>query len=294
MADLLNQLANGTLLGLLYALIALGFAVVYRASKVFNMAQGEFVVLGGFIVWWLAADLELPLLAAVPLALVGAGIVGLAIERTFFARMVGESSFAMVMVTIALLILIRGVILVVWGPEIRPFPIVFPLQPLVVGDVLMPRSLVYGGAISIVTCLGLSWFFSRTRLGLALTAVSQDHQVALSLGISVRRAMIFAWVLGSVISAVGAIIYLSGKSLNFLASDIGFAALPVALLAGLESVAGLLIGGILVGIAQALAQHYLDPAVGANVASLVPSLFILLVLFVRPTGLFGWKTIERV
>jgi len=97
-----------------------------------------------------------------------------------------------------------------------------------------------------------------------------------------------------VLLAVGAIIYLSGKSLNFLASDIGFAALPVALLAGLESVAGLLVAGMMVGIAQALAQLYIDPAVGVNVASLIPSLFILLVLFIRPTGLFGWKTIERV
>ena len=294
MLELANQAANGALLGLLYALIALGFSVIYRASKVFNLAQGEFVVLGGFLVWWLASEVGLPLLVTIPLALAMAAGVGFLVERVFFARMIGESSFSMIMVTIALLILLRGIILVVWGPEIRPFPIIFALQPLTFGGVLVPRSLAFGGVISILAGLGLAWFFNRTRLGLALTAVSQDHQVALSLGISVRRAMMLAWVLGSVISAVGAIIYLSGKSLNFLASDIGFAALPVALLAGLESVAGLLVAGVMVGIAQALAQLYIDPVVGVNVASLIPSLFILLVLFIRPTGLFGWKTIERV
>lgn len=294
MLELANQTANGALLGLLYALIALGFSVIYRASKVFNLAQGEFVVLGGFLVWWLASEVGLPLMVTIPLALVMAAAVGFIVERVFFARMIGESSFSMIMVTIALLILLRGIILVVWGPEIRPFPIIFALQPLTFGGILVPRSLAYGGVISILAGLGLAWFFNRTRLGLALTAVSQDHQVALSLGISVRRAMMLAWVLGSVISAIGAIIYLSGKSLNFLASDIGFAALPVALLAGLESIAGLLVAGVMVGIAQALAQLYIDPAIGVNVASLIPSLFILLVLFIRPTGLFGWKTIERV
>lgn len=294
MIEFLNYLINGALIGLLYALIAMGFVVIYRASKVFNFAQGELVVFGGFLVWWMIMELGLPMWAGLPLAFAAAVAFGLLIERLFFSRLVGESVFSMVMVTIGLLILIRGVILVAFGPQVRPFPIVFPLAPIMVGDLLIPRSLLYGGLLTIVIGFGLSWFFNKTRAGLRMTAVAEDHQVAMSMGISVRRSVAFAWALGSVLSTLGAIVYLSGKSLNLLTSEIGMAALPVALLAGLESIGGLLLAGLLVGIVQGLAMAYLDPLVGGAVGSVLPFIIMLLVLLIRPTGMFGWKTIERV
>lgn len=294
MIEFLNYLINGALIGLLYALIAMGFVVIYRASKVFNFAQGELVVFGGFLVWWMVMELGLPMWVGLPLAFAAAAAFGLLIERLFFSRLVGESVFSMVMVTIGLLILIRGVILVAFGPQVRPFPIVFPLAPIMVGDLLIPRSLFYGGLLTIVIGFGLSWFFNQTRAGVRMTAVAEDHQVAMSMGISVRGSVAFAWALGSVLSTLGAIVYLSGKSLNLLTSEIGMAALPVALLAGLESIGGLLLAGLLVGIVQGLAMAYLDPLVGGAVGSVLPFIIMLLVLLIRPTGMFGWKTIERV
>lgn len=294
MIELTNYLINGTLIGLLYALIAMGFVVIYRASKVFNFAQGELVVFGGFLVWWMIMEIALPMWLGLPLAFAAAALFGLLIERVFFSRLVGESVFSMVMVTIGLLILIRGIILVVFGPQVRPFPIVFPIQPILLGDILIPRAFLYGGVITVVIGLGLSWFFNKTRAGLRMTAVAEDHEVAMSMGISVRRSIAFAWALGSVLSTLGAIVYLSGRSLNVLTSEIGMAALPVALLAGLESIGGLLLAGVLVGIVQALAMAYLDPLVGGAVGSVLPFIIMLIVLLVRPTGMFGWKTIERV
>lgn len=292
--DFVNYAINGALLGLLYALIAMGFVVIYRASKVFNFAQGELVVLGGFLQWWMVVSIGLPMIVGIPLAFVLAGVVGLLIERVFFARLVGESVFAMVMVTIGLLVLLRGVVLLAFGPQVRPFPIVFPLQPLVIGELMIPTNLLWGGVLTVLAAIGMSWFFNRTRTGLTMTAVAEDHQVALSMGISVKRSIAFAWVLGCVLSTLGAVVYLSGKSLNFLASDIGFAALPVALLAGLESIGGLLLAGVIVGVIQGLATAYLDPLVGGAVGSVLPFVIMLLILLVRPTGLFGWRTIERV
>lgn len=294
MIEFTNYLINGALIGLLYALIAMGFVVIYRASKVFNFAQGELVVFGGFLVWWMIMELALPMWVGLPLAFAAAAIFGLLIERVFFSRLVGESVFSMVMVTIGLLILIRGVILVVFGPQVRPFPIIFPIEPILLGDILISRAFLYGGAITVVIGLGLSWFFNKTRAGLRMTAVAEDHEVAMSMGISVRRSIAFAWALGSVLSTLGAIVYLSGKSLNVLTSEIGMAALPVALLAGLESIGGLLLAGLLVGIVQALAMAYLDPLVGGAVGSVLPFIIMLIVLLIRPTGMFGWKTIERV
>lgn len=292
--DFINYALNGALLGLLYALIAMGFVVIYRASKVFNFAQGELVVLGGFLIWWIVVNLGLPLAVGIPLAFAAAALVGLAIERIFFSRLVGESVFAMVMVTIGLLVLLRGVVLLAFGPQVRPFPIVIPLQPVIIGEMLIPTNLLVGGVVTAIAAFGMSWFFNRTRTGLKMTAVAEDHQVAMALGISVKRSIAFAWVLGCLLSTLGAVIYLTGKSLSFLASDIGFAALPVALLAGLESIGGLLLAGIIVGVIQGLATAYLDPLVGGAVGSVLPFVIMLLILLVKPTGLFGWRTIERV
>lgn len=294
MSEFLNYAINGALIGLLYALIAMGFIVIYRASRVFNFAQGELVVFGGFVVWWMIASMGLSYWVGIPLAFVVAALFGLAIERIFFSRLVGESVFAMVMVTIGLLILLRGLILVLFGPQVRPFPIIFPLQPVIIGDILIPRSLFFGGVITVLVGLALSWFFNRTRPGLRMTAVAEDHQVAVAMGISVKRSVAFAWILGSVLSTLGAIIFLSGKSLSFLASDIGLAALPVALLAGFESIAGVLLAGIIVGVIQGLVTAYIDPAIGGSVGSVFPFIIMLAILFIRPTGMFGWKMVERV
>ena len=145
MIDFLNYTINGALVGLLYAMVAMGFVVIYRASKVFNFAQGELVVFGGFLVWWMIMAQGLPLWLGLPLAFLAAAVFGLIIERLFFSRLVGESIFSMVMVTIGLLILIRGLILVLFGAQVQPFPIVFPLAPIILGDILISRSLLYGG-----------------------------------------------------------------------------------------------------------------------------------------------------
>jgi branched-chain amino acid transport system permease protein len=289
-----DDVITGALIGLLYALVAMGFVVIYRASKVFNFAQGELVILGGFIVWYTTFQLGLDLWLAIPLSLLLSALAGYLIERIFLTKLIGESVFAMVMVTVGLLILLRGLVLLLFGPQVRPFPVIFPLKPLFIGEMLIPMNLLIGGVITIVAAVGLSWYFNKTRSGLRMTAVAEDHIVAASMGISVKHSIAVAWVLGAVLSTIGAMIFLSGKSLTFLASEIGFAALPVALLAGLESIGGLILAGIIVGIVQSLATNYLDPLVGGAVSTVVPYLIMLMILLIRPSGLFGWRTIERV
>lgn len=294
MIYVINDIITGALIGLLYALVAMGFVVIYRASKVFNFAQGELVILGGFIVWYTTFELGLDLWLAIPLSLLLSALAGYLIERIFLTKLIGESAFSMVMVTVGLLILLRGVVLLLFGPAVRPFPVIFPLKPLFLGEMLIPMNLLIGGLITVVAAVGLSWFFNRTRAGLRMTAVAEDHVVASSMGISVKGSIAFAWVLGAVLSTVGAMIFLSGKSLTFLASEIGFAALPVALFAGLESIGGLILAGVIVGVAQSLATNHLDPLVGGALGTVVPYLIMLGILLIRPTGLFGWRTIERV
>ncbi len=278
MMDFLNYVINGLLLGQIYALLSLGFVVIYRASKVFNFAQGELMLLGAYTVWSLSLDANLPPWAVIPLAFLAALAYGWVIERLFFRRLVGESVFSMVMVTIGLVILIRGVVLVVWGAVDRQFPALLPTSPFIVGDLLMPKALVIGAG----------------RVGLTLTAVAEDPYTAISVGVPVKRAVTLAWMMGTCIATVGAIVLLNGRSLSVMSADVALAALPVALLAGLESIGGLMLAGAIVGIVQALVAAYVDPRIGGSASSIVPFVFMLFILVVRPTGLFGWRHIERV
>ncbi|MBI3373789.1 MAG: branched-chain amino acid ABC transporter permease [Betaproteobacteria bacterium] len=294
MTSLLSQVANGALTGLLYALVAMSFVIIYRSARVFNFAQGEIVVVGAFLVWTLMSAFDLPVWAAVPLALLASVLLGVLIERVILRSLVGEELFAFVMVTIGLLIFIRGVVLVAWGPEVRFFPAVLPMAAVKVGALVFDRAMVIGGALTLVVAAAMSWFFNRTQLGLEMTAVAEDHQTALSLGIPVTRSIAVAWGISGLLSTVAAIIFLNGKGMTFLASDIGFAALPVALLAGLESIGGVVLGGLIVGIALGLASYFLDPIFNGGVAAVFPFVIMVIVLLIRPTGLFGWKTIERI
>lgn len=294
MMDFFNYAINGLLLGQLYALLSLGFVVIYRASKVFNFAQGELMLLGAYTIWTLTLSMGLPIWAALPLAFLMAALYGWLIERLFFERLIGESVFSMVMVTIGLVILLRGVVLVIWGASDRSFPAILPMAPVILWDLILPSSLLIGAVITLLFTLGLSYFFNRTRLGLTLTAVAEEPTIALSLGISVKKAVIFAWMLGTAIATVGAIIFLSGRSLTVQTADVALAALPVALLAGLESITGLMLAGAVVGIVQSLVAAYVDPVIGGSASSIVPFVFMLLILLIRPTGLFGWRHIERV
>ncbi len=294
MGSLASHLATGALTGLLYALIAMSFVIIYRAARVFNFAQGEIVMVGAFLVWTLMSAWDLPTWVAVPGALVASLLLGLAIERAILRPLVGEELFAFVMVTIGLLIFVRGVILVVWGPEVRFFPAVLPMEAIRVGPLVLDRALVIGAALTLVIAAAASWFFNRTQAGLAMSAVAEDHQTALSLGISVKRSIAIAWGLSGVLSTIAAIVFLNGKGMTFLASDIGLAALPVALLAGLESIGGVVLGGLIVGLAIGLAAHFLDPIFQGGVAAVFPFVIMVVILLVRPTGLFGWKTIERI
>lgn len=294
MDDFLGYVASGALTGLLFALIAMSFVIIYRAARVFNFAQGEIVIVGAFLVWTFMSALDMPWWLGVPAALLSSLVLGLLIERLILRPLVGEGLFAFVMVTIGLLIFMRGVVLVIWGPEIRFFPVVLPMDAIRVGPLVLDRALTIGGGLTLVIAAVASWFFNHTQTGLAMSAVAEDHQTALSLGISVKRSIAVAWGISGVLSTIAAIVFLNGKGMTFLASDIGLSALPVALLAGLESIGGVVLGGLIVGIALGVAAYFLDPIFGGGVAAVFPFVIMIVILLVRPTGLFGWKTIERI
>jgi branched-chain amino acid transport system permease protein len=294
MTSLLSHIVTGALTGLLFALISMGFIIIYRAGRVFNLAQGEVLVVGAFLVWTFAMYLGLPIWLALLLGLLASFVLGLVIERVILRPLVGEELFALVMVTIGLMVFLRGLVLVIWGADVHFIPSIVPMKGIKVGSLFFDRGLVYGGILTIVLAGLFSWFFNHTRTGMEMTAVAEDHQIAQSLGLRVKRSIAVAWALSGVLCTLAAMVFVGGKGMTFLTGDIGMAALPVALLAGLESIGGLILGGLIVGVSMGLAEYFLDPVFEGGVTAVFPFAIMIVVLLIRPSGLFGWKTIERI
>ena len=292
--DLVQYTFDGVFKGLLYAIIAIAFIVIYRSGRILNLAQGEILIFMAYVIWSLCSLTFLPLWLALLLSFLVALILGLSVERLIFRPLIGQPIWAIIMVSIGLMILIQGITQVSWGGTERPFPAIFPEAPVIIGPLLFTSSIFWGGIISLVIVAGLTLVFGRTRWGLKLTAVAEEHLVAQAMGISVKKSIAIAWMIGCALSMFAAIVFLNGKTLTFAAAAIGLHALPVVLLAGLESISGAVLAGIIVGVGESWASAYLDPYTDGAMSQAFPYLLMLLVLLIRPQGLFGWKIIERV
>lgn len=298
MIKLLQVMIDGTLTGLVYGLVAVSFVVIYRASKIVNLSQGEVLVVGALFLWTFtlgakALGYDVPLWLGLVVTVVVCIGFGLVLERLVFRPLIGQPAFAIFMASIALLVMLRGAAQLVWTAENRPFPAFLPSGALQFGPFAFSTKLLIGALFTVALTIGLHLFFTRSRRGLRLAAVAEDHNTALSLGVSVRGAIAVAWILGTVVATFGAIVFLSGRIVSLEVASIGFKALPVALLGGLESIRGAPLAGALIGIGEALAMAYLDPLTNGVASSVLPFAVMIGVLLLRPQGLFGWKKIER-
>jgi branched-chain amino acid transport system permease protein len=293
-----QTLLDGALVGLVYGLIAVSFVVIYRASQIVNLAQGEVLVVGALFVWTFTLGATsmghaIPLPLAILLTILACVLLGLVLERIVFRPLIGQPAFAIFMASIALLVMLRGLTQLIWTAETRPFPQILPSGAFEVGPFLVSTRLLIGAIFTIVLTFALHLFFTRSRRGLRLAAVAESHNTALSLGISVRSAIAIAWSLGTVVATFGAMVLLSGRIVSLEVASIGFKALPVALLGGLESVRGAPLAGVLIGVGEALAMAYLDPLTNGVASNVLPFAVMIAVLLIRPQGLFGWRRIER-
>ncbi len=299
MIKFLQVLIDGTLVGLVYGLVAISFVVIYRASKIVNLSQGEVLVFGALFLWTFtlgakAIGLNVPLWAGLLITIAACIAFGLLLERFVFRPLIGQPAFAIFMASIALLVMLRGTAQLVWTAETRPFPAFLPSGALQFGPFIFSTKLLIGAIFTVLLTIGLHLFFTRSRRGLRLAAVAEDHNTALSLGVSVRGAIAVAWILGTVVATFGAIVFLSGRIVSLEVASIGFKALPVALLGGLESIRGAPLAGALIGIGEAVAMAYLDPLTNGVASNVLPFAVMIGVLLLRPQGLFGWKKIERI
>jgi branched-chain amino acid transport system permease protein len=285
---------NGLLIGLMYSLIALGFVLIYKATDAINFAQGEFVMFAGFIAA-AAGDLAgLPFWAAALLAIIGMIALGFGIERVVLRPLIGRPIISVIMATIGLAAVLRGSAVLAFGAGTRAITMPVGDAPLDLGPVSLPPVQLVGAGVSLVFLAAFTWFFLKSRIGVAMRAVADSQQVAMAMGINVQRYFALAWAMAGVVSALGGIVWGAMLGVDNQLALVGLKVFPVVILGGLDSIAGAVIGGLVIGVTENLAAGYLDPFVGGGTKDFIPYVLMIAVLMIRPEGMFGRRRIERV
>jgi branched-chain amino acid transport system permease protein len=289
-----SQVITGLATGGIYALVALGFVLIYKSTDVINFAQGDLLMVGAYVGWALTtAGLPFPL--AFVLTLIVAALIGLLIERIVLRPMIGEPIIAVIIVTLGLSSMLRGLVFFVASTEVRRFPEdIFPITPFQVGPFSVPQIYAWALAIAAVAVLVLTGFFRFSRQGIALRAAADDQQAAMSMGIRISWAFALSWALSAAVAAAAGILLGNLTGVNFTLADIGLQVFPVVILGGLDSIPGAIVGGLVIGVLQNLASGYLDPCVGGGLKNVFPFFVLVAILMLKPYGLFGRERIERV
>jgi branched-chain amino acid transport system permease protein len=293
--DVIPQIIiSGLAAGGVYGLIALGFVLIYKATSILNLATGEFMTLGAFVCFSAMTQFGVPFYAAFVVTLMFASLLGLIIERVVLRPLIGEPIIAVIMVTIGLASILKGLTHIVWSPEYRSFPPIFPPQPLSLGFAIVPSGLLWGFIFAILCTVIFTLVFRYTRTGLAMRATAANQQAALSMGISVKRVFALSWIFAAITAAVGGIIIGNISGISIHLGHIGLKVLAVIILGGLDSIVGAILGGFIIGILENFAGVYLDALVGGGIKEVVPFVVLVIILMIRPYGMFGKPTIERV
>ncbi len=285
---------NGVLIGLMYALIALGFVLIYKATDAINFAQGEFVMFAGFIAAAAIGMAGLSFWLAALIAVAGMVALGFGLERVVLRPLIGRPIIAVVMATIGLAAVLRGVAVLFFGAGTRAIAMPIGDTPIFLGPLMLPPVQLVGAEVSLLFLGGFTWFFLKSRVGIAMRAVADSQQVAMAMGINVQRYFAFAWAMAGVVSALGGVVWGAMLGVDNQLALVGLKVFPVVILGGLDSVIGAVVGGLIVGVVESLAAGYFDPIVGGGTKDFAPYVLMIAALMVRPEGIFGRRRIERV
>jgi len=290
----LQLLLNGLVVGSIYSLVALGFVIIFKSSGILNFAQGEFLLLGAYV-FLAVASAHAPIGAALLLTFAFSAVLGIVLERLVLRPLIGEPIISVIMVTLGLSSVLRAIVQGIWGTDTRPLPSVFSLDPIQLGPLPIARGYLYSAGCVAVLLVVLTLFFKYARPGIAMRATADSQQVALSMGISVRRIFALSWSIAAVVSAVGGILLATLRGgVDGSLAILGLKVLPAVIVGGLDSIGGAILGGLLIGVLENLSGGYLDPVFGGGVKEVAPFVALVLILMVRPYGLFGKVRIERV
>jgi branched-chain amino acid transport system permease protein len=294
-ALLFQLLVNGVIVGALYGVVAMSFVLIYKASQVVNFAQGEFLLVGAWACWWLITSMQLPFWLAFPVCLAFMTVFGVVLQVVVLRPLIGEPVISVIMATVGLSIFFQALMKWMFGVFAQPFPAIFGAER--VAFLGLEVKTVYLLSLGLSACImaGFWWFFTYSKHGLAMRATAFDQQVAQSLGVSVPRVFAMSWAISAVVSAVAGVVVgvVSGVSSGL--SFYGIKVFPAVILGGLDSIVGAMVGGIIVGVLENLAQFVDSQWLNwGNMINIAPFYALILILLIKPYGLFGTKNIERV
>jgi branched-chain amino acid transport system permease protein len=282
--------------GIVYALIAIGFVIILKCSQAFNIAQGHIVMIGGYFGFTFLVMVGLPLWAALLAAIATAVIMGLLIERLTLRPLVGQPVLAVVMMTIALgFCILEGLAILIWGGEYKVYTGALPAVSLRLGAVYVPAATVFAVILATIVVAALMLFFRYAKIGLAMRATAEDEQVVQCAGIRVTTVYAISWIIACVTGVIAGVLLGGESGVSPYLAEMGLKAFAVVLLGGLNSIGGAIVAGLIVGLAESFAAGYLDPlTTRGGLATIFPFIIIIIVLVFRPYGLFGLKRIERI
>jgi branched-chain amino acid transport system permease protein len=290
----LMTLTSGIMIGGIYALVALGWVLIYKCSGVLNLAMGELTLIGAYVSLSFYS-MGVPFLLSLLFSLIIGFVLGILTERVFLDKLIGEPVLAVIMVTVGLSFFFKGVVELIWGTDTRVFsPPVFSMDPIRLGPIYIGEVYLYSFLAAIVLLIIFVSFFKYTRWGLAMQATADDEMAALSLGVSARFVYAAAWSIAFMAAGVGGTLLGNINGLNISVGFLSLLVLPAVVLGGLNSVPGAITGGIIIGILQNFSGAYLDRYFPGGIKEIAPFVFMAVFLLFKPYGLWGWERIERV
>lgn len=294
--ELLTQLiVNGLIVGALYGMVAMCFVLIYKSTKIVNFAQGEFLLIGAWTCWALLVKFELPFYVGFPVTLAFMLVFGIVLQLVVLRPMIGEPIISVIMVTIGMSMFLQSLMRWIFGSYARSFPQVFETESVNILGLQVQSAYLMSLVISVVTMVSFYYFFKYSKMGLAMRATAFDQQVAQSLGISVKKVFATSWAISALVSAMAGVVVgmISGVSSSL--SFFGIKVFPVVILGGLDSIIGAIVGGLIIGVLENLAE-FLDSQwlhLG-NMYNIAPFYVLVVILMIKPYGLFGTKDIERI
>lgn len=294
MINIIEVLLTGVAVGGVYALLALGFVIIYKSSKVFNFAVGQLLTTGAYVFMILIVNLKLPIWIGFLATIAFAVLVGFSIERLFLRPMIGQSILSIIMMTLAISVFISGFIVLIWGGTWYAYPSFLGSGAFKIGKITLSVQHVVSLGVALLLFGVLSAYFKFTFGGLAMRAVAEDHQVARSKGVNAKQVFAHAWMMCAVVCVISGVLLGSMLGVGPGLAVMGLKAVPVVLVGGLESIPGVLIAGPLIGIIEGVVAEYISPGMGMALEEIIPYIILVLILIFKPYGLFGIKRIERI
>ncbi len=294
MAELLQYTITGLAVGMVYALIALGFALIWKSSSVANLALGQLVLISSWFTYGMLVQVKFPYWLGLPLTILFAVFLGWAIERFTLRPLIAQPILALITVTLGVAYFLEGVVTFVWPVSVARLPRFFPQQPIHIGSAVVSQEYLWAAVISLALFGLLSLFFKYHKMGIAMRATADDQMAVQACAIPVTSVFSMSWIFACVVAAIGGVLVSSIGGVTFGLVETGLKSFSVVILGGLDSFIGCMVAGPIIGLCENFGGGYLTPLIGPGIKDIIPFIIIIIVMIVKPYGLFGETRIERI